>query len=138
MTLLETIIGKLNAIIDAYNVKLKESVDVGELTGQEAEFLRVPAGSITAEMVKAGPKEWSKPIRIALREVIVSEDPTEIVRMADACTVETETIKHLRIGSRKSIGFQPGDMHGFPVGIRLMDMAHLVSHSGAERAILLG
>lgn len=138
MTFLDALIAKLNSAIDAYNAELQDAVDIGNVSIEQAESIRVPAGAVTIDSVKTGPKQWPKSLLKAVQDVIVSEDPNELVRMADACVEKTETIRHLRIGASKSPGAKPGILFGFPVGVRMIDMAHLVSHCGAGRVLLLG
>lgn len=138
MTLLDELIEKLNAAVEAHNSRVSEAFDVGEITEQERDGLLVPDGSVTVEVVKQGPGRWSHSLRLAVHQIIGNYDPAEVVRMCDASPVQTETIRHLKIGSKRSVGYQPGDMHGMPVGIRLMDMAHLVAQSDVGKAVLLG
>lgn len=138
MILIDAMIEKLNAVVDSYNAELVAAVDMGDMLQADADLLHVPAGSVTIEKVKEGPKEWPANLRKAMKDVIISEDPNEIIRMAEACPVQTETIKHLRIGAKKSPGAKPGILFGFPAGIHLIDMAHLVANCGAGRAVVLG
>lgn len=138
MTLIEGMIERLNAAVDSHNKSVDEGLEFGTLLPEEAERLRVPAGAVTVESVRNGPNEWPQSLRNALRGVLVSEDPNELIRMADASPVKTETIRHLRLGASRAVGAKPGVMHGFHVGLRMIDFAHLICHCGAERAVLMG
>lgn len=138
MDLLTPILQRLNAAIDRHNEKVAEEEEMGNLTADEATTWRVPQGCVTKEMVLAGPQRLSDALKRALREIIVNESPDEIIRLADLVPLQTQTIKLLRIGSKRSIGMKEGLLRGMPVGVRLMDFAHLVAHAGASKVVLLG
>lgn len=138
MTLLGELLTLLNAAVEEHNAKVMDAFDCERIDAARRDELLVPPGSVTVEKARAGPQEWPMSLRVAVHQIIGAYDPAEIVRMCDASPVQTETIRHLRIGSKKSAGMAPGDLHGMPVGIRLMDMAHLVAQSDAGKAVLLG
>ena len=138
MEILTSMLERLNAAVDRHNARVDAELDLEELTEEEARAWRVPPGVVTKELALAGPEKWSAALRRAVREVIVNEAPDEIIRLADLCPVQTKTIKYLRIGSKRSVGAQEGELKGFPVGIRLMDYAHLIAHANPSKVILLG
>lgn len=138
MSLLDDLIERLNRQVEKHNAKLDRLIDEGELTEDDARRFRVPDGSVTREVVREGPSAWSFALRRALRSILTVESPDEIIRMADAVTLKTETIVILRRGALKSVGAKNGPTKGMPVGVRLLDMAHLVAHSDAGKAVLLG
>ena len=138
MDLLDSYLERLNRAVERHNAKVAEALDGEEITPDVARQWTLPEGCVTRELVKAGPQSWSKPLRRAVFPLVVTESPDEIVRMCEACPVQTPTIKYLRVGAKKSTGIKMGELRGLPVGIRLMDMAHLVAHSGAGKAVLLG
>lgn len=137
MTLLDSLIERLNAAIERNNARLDRAIECGEVAPEDAPRFRV-IGTVTREAVRQGASAWPAAWRRALRSILAIEAPDEIIRMCDTATEKTEIIKHLRQGSLKAKGMKPGPMRGAPVAIRLLDMAHLVAHSDAGKAVLLG
>lgn len=137
-TLLDSMMERLNRTIDHHNARVQAAVESEDLTEDEASGWRLPPGCITVEVVK-DPSRWrGKALHKAIGNVFRRESPDEILRMCDACGVQTDVIRKLRRGVLRTVGMKPGPLKGLPVSVRLLDLAHLVAHCGAGNAVLLG
>lgn len=119
--LLEDLLARLNAAIEARNARIDVAVTGGRLDREVAVTLKVRPGMATGDLIRS--ERWPDSFVEAVKGSYVQESPQTILELAKFVKEPTATIQQLCHGCENARGAKR------PVVVRTLDLAHLLARS---------